>query len=257
MTPSALGHRRAHSLKNACKVFYEPAALLRCEEGSTILLRLCSALEAFDLAIDADQSGLDRQPYWPIIEAELEADRQAEASAAAAAASAASARADAVGNGSSARGSSSHVQGWDQVPSSRDGEESWFRQQQRRQQQEQPESGRGGGWAASALSEFDQVAIFCVHLERCLRRLSSPSIRECSYSCRLSICLYLILAVRFRPSLLCKSLVRFEMRNLHVLVDTGSAITFYFSSSIRSCEYIRSVVGRNLLSIAPCHQYHA
>ncbi|CAM9317206.1 unnamed protein product, partial [Hapterophycus canaliculatus] len=44
------------------KVFYEPTALARCREGSTILLRLCAALEAFDVAINADQSALDSPP---------------------------------------------------------------------------------------------------------------------------------------------------------------------------------------------------
>lgn len=65
----------------AVQVFYEPTALARCEEGSTIFLRLCSALEAFDVAVDADQLELNTAPSWPILEAEEEWDRRAEAAA--------------------------------------------------------------------------------------------------------------------------------------------------------------------------------
>lgn len=115
---------------------------MRCREGSTILLRLCAALEAFDIAIDTDQSSLDIEPRWPIIEEEAEYDRQAAEDAAAAEASA---HARASHEGSS-------------TPATPQEEGSWFRQQQQRQQQEQREERReGGGWAASALSEIDQV----------------------------------------------------------------------------------------------------
>ncbi|CAM9347045.1 unnamed protein product, partial [Ectocarpus sp. 13 AM-2016] len=68
------------------KVFYEPTALARCREGSIILLRLCAALEAFDVVIDTDQSDLDTPPRWPILEEEEEWDRRAEATYSAAAA---------------------------------------------------------------------------------------------------------------------------------------------------------------------------
>lgn len=122
------------------KVFYEATALVRCREGSTIFLRLCSALEAFDLSIDTDQSALDSRPRWPILDQEVEMDRRHEEEIASAA------------NTSAAEPSSNQNE-----PSTM----TWFEQQRERQQQEQRAEGRGvpdrRNWAASALSEIDQV----------------------------------------------------------------------------------------------------
>lgn len=49
------------------QVFYEPTALARCREGSAIFVRLCSALEEFDVGVDADDSALNAPPSWPIL----------------------------------------------------------------------------------------------------------------------------------------------------------------------------------------------
>lgn len=123
-------------------MFYEATALVRCREGSTIFLRLCSALEAFDLTVDIDQSGLDSRPRWPILDEEVEMDRRHEEEMA----SAANANANAAESSSSKNEPSTMT---------------WFEQQRERQHQEQRAEGRGvperRNWAASALSEIDQV----------------------------------------------------------------------------------------------------
>ncbi|CAM9814124.1 unnamed protein product [Ectocarpus sp. 6 AP-2014] len=154
------------------KVFYEPTALARCREGSIILLRLCAALEAFDVAIDTDQSALNTPPRWPILEEEEEWDRRAEeassAAAAAAAAAASGTRArtapgsfdeTAVAGGAMGR---SAAAGTARVPPAEHGSVSWFQEQRQRQREEEAAAaGRRsdmGGWAASALSEIDQLA---------------------------------------------------------------------------------------------------
>lgn len=159
-----------------CKVFYEPTALARCREGSIILLRLCAALEAFDVAIDSDQSALNSAPRWPILEEEDEWDRRAQA--AATAATAATAASTTTGGSSYSRAPSHNSFGQGQAaagvpraasasasasasappPQEEFGSLSWFQQQRQRQKQEAA-AGRSdsGGWAASALSEIDQV----------------------------------------------------------------------------------------------------
>lgn len=152
-------------------MFYEPTALARCREGSIILLRLCAALEAFDVAIATDQSALNTPPRWPILEEEEEWDRRAEeassAAAAAAAAAASSTRArtasrsfdeTAVAGGAMGRSAAAATA---KVPPAEHGSVSWF-QEQRQRQREEEEAAAGrrsdvGGWAASALSEIDQV----------------------------------------------------------------------------------------------------
>ena len=153
---------------------------MRCREGSIILLRLCAALEAFDLAIDNDQSGLNGRPRWPILEGEEQREHAAAEAAAAIARENLSANpnydanpnafrnSNANGGGSSSgRGSAGAIGlggGFDRgsKESAPQGEEeSWFNQQRKRQEQEREEEGKwrptAGGWAASALSEIDQV----------------------------------------------------------------------------------------------------
>ncbi|CAB1111428.1 unnamed protein product [Ectocarpus sp. CCAP 1310/34] len=153
------------------KVFYEPTALARCREGSIILLRLCAALEAFDVAIDTDQSALDTPPRWPILEEEEEWDRLAEeessgAAAAAAAASGTHARTASrsfdettVAGGAMGRSAAAATA---RGPPAEHGSVSWFQEQRQRQREEEAAAaGRRsdvGGWAASALSEIDQLA---------------------------------------------------------------------------------------------------
>lgn len=167
------------------QVFYEPTALARCREGSIILLRLCAALEAFDITIDPDQAALDSTPRWPILEEEDEWDRRAEAAsvsasaaatttAAAAAGSSYSPRAPshnsfgqagaAAGAGGASRAASASASAPATAPPPQQQDEfgslSWFQQQRQRQKQEAAAAaGRSssGGWAASALSEIDQV----------------------------------------------------------------------------------------------------
>lgn len=137
--------------QHTTQVFYEPTALARCREGSTILLRLCAAVEAFDVAINADQSALDSPPRWQILEEEDEWDRRAEASAIAAESAATATPAT---QRTPAHSSLGQAAGHEEQKESM----SWFQEQQQRQRREEA-AGRSseGGWAASALSEIDQV----------------------------------------------------------------------------------------------------
>lgn len=145
-------------MQSEIKVFYEPTALARCEEGSTILLRLCAALEAFDIAVDADQSQLDISPAWPILDQEAEWDARFAEQATAGAAGVAPQNAPygqrAPSNQQNAGASASSSAGSRRLYTATDTERSDGQQQQWR---EAASDGRGGGWIAAATSEIDKV----------------------------------------------------------------------------------------------------
>ena len=124
--------------------FYEATALVRCRGSCTNFLRLCSTLEAFDLATETDQSALDSRPCWPLLDEEAEWDRkEKEASAA------------------EAEDEDEDDSEDDSPPPVRElhHDKSWFEYQRQKSAREEGDGGSGEreNWVASAISKIDQV----------------------------------------------------------------------------------------------------